>query len=85
MVTEILMVPGVAIAEAGIMTVSWFALTKVVFVWAVWFMFTVALAAKLLPLTVKAHDWPPEFILGGTSCAMAGIGPACGGEAALEL
>ena len=85
MVTETFTVPGVAIAEAGIVTISWFALTKVVLVCAVPFQFTVAFAAKLLPLTVKVNAGPPEVMLGGASWLIAGIAPGCGGAAALEL
>ncbi len=85
LVTEIFAVAGVAIAEAGITTVSWFALTKVVPVCAVPFQFTVALVAKFVPFTVKVNARPPEVVLGGVSWAIAGIGPAVGGEAAFEL
>jgi len=85
LVTETFTVPGVAIAEPGITTVSWFALTKVVLVCGVPFQFIVALAAKLLPLTVKVNAGPPEVMLDGTSWVIAGIAPGCGGAAALEL
>src|ERR1700716_1138965 len=67
------------------MTVSWCALTKVVLVCAVPFQFTVAFAAKLLPLTTKLNAGPPEVMLGGASWVIAGIAPGCGAAAALEL
>jgi len=67
LVTETFTVAGEAIAEAGITTVSWFALTNVLPVCAVPFQFTVALLAKLLPFTVKVNAGPPDVALGGVS------------------
>jgi hypothetical protein len=66
-VTETFTVAGIAIAEAGITTVSWFALTNVLPVCAVPFQFTVALLAKLVPFTVKVNAAPPEVALDGAS------------------
>jgi hypothetical protein len=74
----------VVIAEAGIVAVTWLAVTKVV-VWAVPFQFTIALVAKLLPLTVKVKAAPPAVMLLGASCEMFGVTPATAGVVAFEL
>jgi len=76
-VTE--MAPGVAMADAGTVTISWLPLTKVVFaVWAVPFKFTTALAPKLVPSTVIVNAAPPAVALLGESAETAGIDPATG-------
>jgi hypothetical protein len=79
LVTVMEIVPAVAMAEAGTATVSWLALTKVVFeVWAVPFKFTTALAAKLVPLTVIVNAAPPAVALLGANAETVGIIPATG-------
>ena len=55
LVTVTVTLPAVATAEAGIGTVSWFAAGRVVPVCATPFQFTMALALKVLPLTVKVN------------------------------
>jgi hypothetical protein len=45
----------------------------------------VAVLEKLLPFTVSTNAGPPEFMLFGARAAIAGIAPAVGGVAALEL
>src|SRR5437588_5478792 len=79
LVTVTVTVPGVAMADAGIVAVSWFPLTKVVFEP---FQLMVASGLKPLPLTVKVNAGLPAFALFGTSCAITGTAPGCGAEAA---
>src|ERR1700687_5817070 len=69
--------PGVAIAVAGIVAVSWLPVTRVVVCLAPFQLMT-ALVEKLLPLTVNVNWGSPEFAVLGTSCATAGITPGCG-------
>jgi hypothetical protein len=83
-VTVTVAVPAVAMAEAGMLVVSWAPLTAVV-VCAVPFQLMVALPAKLAPLTVSTKAGPPEFALSGTSSVMLGIVPTAGGVVAFEL
>jgi len=66
-------------ADAGIVAVSWFPLTKVVFEP---FQLMVASGLKPLPLTVKVNAGLPAFALFGASCVIAGTAPGCGAEAA---
>jgi hypothetical protein len=84
LVTVTATVAGVAISEAAIVAVSWFALTKVV-VRAVPFQLIVPLVEKLLPLTVNMNEGPPEIIAFGASAETAGMDPGCAGMAAFEL
>ena len=77
-------VAGVAISEAAIIAISWFALTKVV-VCAIPFQLIVPWVEKLLPLTVSMNEGPPEVIVFGASAEIAGMDPGCAGMAALEL
>jgi hypothetical protein len=84
LVTVTATVAGVAISEAAIVAVSWFALTKVV-VCAVPFQLIVPLVEKLLPLTVSMNEGPPEVIVFGASAEIAGMDPGCAGVVALEL
>jgi hypothetical protein len=58
LVTVTATLPAVAMAEAGIATVSWFAAGWAV-VCAVPFQFTTALLLKVLPLTVKVKAASP--------------------------
>ena len=83
-VTVIATVAGVAIFEAAMVAVSWFALTWLV-ACAVPFQLMVAVLEKLLPFTVSTNAGPPEFILFGARAAIVGVVPAAGGEAAFEL
>src|ERR1700723_997165 len=83
LVTVTATVAGVAISEAAIVAVSWFALTKVV-VCAVPFQVIVPLVEKLLPLTVSTNEGPREVIVFGASAEIAGMDPGCVGMA-LEL
>src|SRR6202162_6759468 len=83
-VTETATVAGVAISEAAIVAVIWFALTKVV-VCAVPFQLIVPLVEKLLPLTVSMNEGPPEVIVFGASAEIAGMDPGCAGMGGLEL
>ena len=59
LVTVTTTLPAVAMAEAGIVTVSWFMAGWAVLVWATAFQFTSALALKVLPLTVKVNAGSP--------------------------
>src|SRR5258708_4391985 len=77
-------IPGVAMAVAGIMVVSWPAVIRVVVCFAPFQLMT-AFVAKLLPLTVKVNWGSPEFAVLGTSCATAGMTPGCGAIALGEL
>src|SRR5713226_4279230 len=77
-------VPGVAMAVAGIVAVSWLPVTRVV-VCFVPFQLMAAFVAKLLPLTVNVNWGSPEFAVFGTSCETAGITPGCGAMALGEL
>jgi len=79
-VTETL--PGVPRFVAGIAAVTWFPFTYVVG-WTAPFHFTIALAAKPLPLTVKVNAGSPAFALSGTSAATAGTTPGCAGVVVL--
>ena len=66
LVTVTVTLPEVAMADAGIATVSWLLLTNVVLaVCAAPFQFTTAFAPKLLPLTVRVNALPPAVALGG--------------------
>src|SRR5262249_60759450 len=71
LVTVTATVPAVAIAEAGIATVSWFMAGRVV-ACAAPFPFTPALGLKLLPLTVKGETGLPGFAVLGIIAVMAG-------------
>jgi len=84
LVTVTATVAGVAISEAAIVAVSWFALTKVV-VCAIPFQLIVPLVEKLLPLTVSTNEGPREVIVFGASAEIAGMDPGCAGMVALEL
>ena len=84
LVTVTATVAGVAISEAAIVAVSWFALTKVV-VCAIPFQLIVPLLEKLLPLTVSTNAAPREVILFGASAEIAGMDPGCAAMVALEL
>jgi len=59
LVTVTATVPGVAMAEAGIATVSWFGTMCDVPDCAIPFQFTTALVLKLLPLTVRVKPGSP--------------------------
>ena len=59
LVTVTATVPAVAMAEAGIATVSWFIAGWAVLVCATPSQFTTALALKVLPLTVKVNAGSP--------------------------
>src|SRR6478752_4771882 len=69
--------PAVAMADAGIMAVNCFVVTRVV-VSRTPLKFTVAPAPKLSPLTVKVNPGLPAFILSGERSVMAGMTPGCG-------
>jgi hypothetical protein len=84
LVTVTATVAGVAISEAAIVAISWFALTKVV-VCAIPFQLIVPLVEKLLPLTVNMNEELPEVIVLGASAETAGMDPGCAGMAAFEL
>jgi len=84
LVTVTATVAGVAISEAAIVAVSWFALTKVV-VCAVPFQLIVPMVEKLLPLTVSTNEGPREVIVFGASAEIAGMDPGGAGMVALEL
>src|ERR1700682_1921963 len=76
--------PGVAMAVAGIVAVSWFPVTRVVVCFEPFQLMT-AFVAKLLPLTVNVNWGAPEFAVLGTSCETAGMTPGCGAMALGEL
>src|SRR5258708_4841643 len=76
--------PGVAMAVAGIVAVSWLAVMRGVVCFAPFQLMT-AFVAKLLPLTVNVNLGSPEFAVLGTSCATAGMTPGCGAIALGEL
>jgi len=59
LVTVTATLPAVAMAEAGIATVSWFMAGWAVLVCATPFQFTTALELKVLPLTVKVNPGSP--------------------------
>src|SRR6266851_4599242 len=80
LVTVTATLPAVAMAEAGIATVSWFMAGWAVLVCATPLQFTTALALKLLPLTVNMKPWPPALAVLGTICAITGVIPAFGGQ-----
>ena len=84
LVTVTAIVPGVAIADAGIAVVSWFPVMKVVVCFAP-FQLMDASEAKLLPLTVNMNPGPPELAVFGTSCITTGTAPGCGAAALGEL
>jgi len=77
LVTVTATVAGVAMADAGIAVVSWFAVMKVVVCFAP-FQLMDASEAKLLPLTVNMNPGPPELAVFGTSCITTGTAPGCG-------
>ena len=80
LVTVTGMVAGDAMAEAGIVAVSWFPVIRVV-VCFVPFQLITAVVEKLLPLTVNVNWGSPEFAVLGTSCETAGMTPGCGAMA----
>jgi hypothetical protein len=80
LVTVTITVPGVAIAEAGTMAASWFAVTYVVFC-CVPPIFTTAVVPKPLPLTVKVKPGPPDATALGISCVIVGTTPGVGAAA----
>src|SRR4029077_7247181 len=84
LVTVTVTIPAVATDAAGMVAVSWFALTKLV-VCAVPFQLMVALLLKLVPLTVSTKDALPAFVLLGASALMLGMLPATGGVVLCEL
>lgn len=84
LVTVTCTVPGVAMADAGIVLVSWPPLTKVVPCFEP-FQLMVASELKLEPLTVSVNPGSPEFAVLGTSCITTGTAPACGAAALGEL
>jgi hypothetical protein len=69
-------VPGLAIADAGILAINWFGVKKVV-VCCTPLKFTVAPEAKLLPLIVRVIPGPPAWALSGESSMMDGTTPGC--------
>ena len=71
-------VPAVAMAEAGIVVISWVPVATGVVVCDAPFQLMVALLAKLVPFTVRVKAALPEFILAGASWVMFGIVPAVG-------
>ena len=75
MVTVTDTLPAVAMAEAGIATVSWFVAGWAVLVCATPSQFTTALALKVPPLTVKVKPGSPWFAVLGTIAAMTGTSP----------
>src|ERR1700674_1139936 len=77
LVTVTGMVAGDAMADAGIVAVSWFPVIRVV-VCFVPFQLITAVVEKLLPLTVNVNWGSPEFAVLGTSCETAGMTPGCG-------
>ena len=76
LVTVTARLPGVAMADAGIVVVSWFAVMKVVDCFSPFKLMT-ASWLKLLPLTVNVNPGSPEFAVFGTSCITAGTAPGC--------
>src|SRR5882672_3246319 len=78
-------VPAAATSESGIVTIIWFALTRVALLRAVPFQLMVALPLKLLPLTVSTTPVLPAVVLLGERAETAGIAPATGGVVAFEL
>jgi hypothetical protein len=77
-------VPGVVMADPGIVVVSWFAVMCVVVCFDPFQLMT-ASELKVLPLTVKVNPGSPAFAVFGTSCVIAGTAPGCCGAALGEL
>jgi hypothetical protein len=72
--------PGFAIAVAGIVAVSWPAVTRVV-AWLAPFQLMTAFEEKLLPFTVNMNCGSPELAALGTNAAIVGLVPGCGAAA----
>ena len=77
MVTETCAVPGLAMSEAEIVTLSVFAIEWVVLGCGTPFQFTTAFPLKLLPMTIKVNCEPPRSWLAGIIDATTGTIPGC--------